>query len=206
MPSLLLEPILGLFVILVLGSWLGQISVKGISLGSAAEIFRGVGIRSFRLQVAPGGQELGLLLFVYAVGLQAGPRFFRTFRRDASSLVLRDYGGRRRRSGDGGHGENFRFPHALAAGLFTGALTNTPALAAALDAMDRIAALQKVTVSVGYGVAYPFALISIVLLAQSTASAAPRCAHGGGRRLRRRTAARPEKQFQVTNPTATVKP
>ena len=167
MPSLLLEPILGLFVILALGSWLGQLSVKGISLGAAAVFFVALVFGHFGFKSPPAVTELGLLLFVYAVGLQAGPRFFRTFRREASSLVLTGLAA----VGAGAvatvvMAKIFGFPDALAAGLFTGALTNTPALAAAIDAMDRIAPLQKATVSVGYGVAYPFALISVVLLVQ----------------------------------------
>ena len=57
-------------------------------------------------------------------------------------------------------------PYALAAGMFTGAVTNTPALAGAIDAVARIEPLQTAAVSVGYGIAYPFSIIGVTLLVQ----------------------------------------
>ncbi len=167
MPPLLLEPILGLFVILAIGSWLGHLSVKGIALGSAAVFFVALAFGHFGFKAIKEVTDLGLLLFVYAVGLQAGPRFFRTFRREASGFVL---------TGLAAIGAGaamtilaawaFKLPDSLAVGLFAGALTNTPALAAALDAVGSVDPLQKASVSVGYAVSYPFALVSVVLLVQ----------------------------------------
>ena len=125
MPQLLLEPILGLFVILAIGSWLGQISVKGISLGSAAVFFVALVFGHFGFKSPPAVTELGLLLFVYAVGLQAGPLFC-TFRREAGSLVLTGLAA----VGAGAvatvvMAKTFGFPDALAAGWFTGAVRRT---------------------------------------------------------------------------------
>ena len=55
---------------------------------------------------------------------------------------------------------------ALAAGLYTGALTCTPALAAVLDSLHRLSPADAPLASVGYGIAYPFSMISMVLLIQ----------------------------------------
>lgn len=167
MSELFLQPIFGLFVILAVGSWLGGLSIKGISLGSAAVFFVALAFGHFGFSAPKEVTELGLLLFVYAVGLQAGPRFFRTFRREASVFVL---------TGLATiiaaammtvvTARLFGLSSYLAVGLFTGALTNTPALAAALDTVGRTEPMQRAVVSVGYAVAYPFALISVVLLIQ----------------------------------------
>jgi putative transport protein len=80
MSALLSEQMLVLFAILALGSWIGHLSVRGVSLGSAGVLFVALvfGTSGCRCGRSDG---MGLLLFVYAVGLQAGPRFFRTFRR-----------------------------------------------------------------------------------------------------------------------------
>ena len=111
--------------------------------------------------------ELGLLLFVYAVGLQAGPRFFRTFRRHGMRFVVIALAA----AGGGALAavavqQGLDLPFDLAAGLYTGALTCTPALAAAIDAALRISPSSSGAVSVGYGVAYPFSMIGVVLLIQ----------------------------------------
>ena len=60
----------------------------------------------------------------------------------------------------------FHLPYDLAAGLYAGALTCTPALAAAVDVIERLVPGGSAGVSVGYGVAYPFSMIGVVLLIQ----------------------------------------
>lgn len=111
--------------------------------------------------------DLGLLLFVYAVGLQAGPRFFRTFRRHGIqfviiALVIAGAGA----LAAAVVGVWLKLPYSLAAGLYSGALTCTPALAAAIDTIDRLSPGSSGLVSVGYGIAYPFSMIGLVLLIQ----------------------------------------
>ncbi len=71
-----------------LGSWLGHLSFRGISLGTAAVFFVGLAFGHFGLTVPKPIMDLGLLLFLYAVGLQAGPRFFRTFRKQGIQFVV----------------------------------------------------------------------------------------------------------------------
>src|SRR5512143_1075252 len=77
-----------LFAILALGSWLGQASVRRVSLGTAGVFFVALVFGHFGFTVPREVMDLGLLLFVYAVGLQVGPRFFRTFRRQGIQFVV----------------------------------------------------------------------------------------------------------------------
>jgi len=167
LPALLANEMLVLFAILAIGSWVGQLSFRGISLGAAGVLFTALVFGHFGLKAPQPVMELGLLLFVYAVGLQAGPRFFRTFRRHGMQYVLIALA-----IALGGAlativvGKWLNLPYTLAAGLYTGALTCTPALAAAIDVVERIAPGMSATVSVGYGVAYPFSMIGVVLLIQ----------------------------------------
>ena len=85
----LTEPILGLLAIMAIGLWLGHLSFRGFSLGSAGVLFVALFFGHFRHDGAQREiMDLGLLLFVYAVGLQAGPRFFRTFQRQGIQFVI----------------------------------------------------------------------------------------------------------------------
>jgi len=167
MNVLLAQEMLVLFAILAVGTWLGGLSLRGVSLGSAGVLFTAMVFGHFGLSVPQPVMELGLLLFVYAVGLQAGPRFFRTFRRHGIRYVIIALA----TVGSGALAtiavqQWLQLPFDLAAGLYTGALTCTPALAAAIDAAARFAPSSSGAISVGYGIAYPFSMISVVLLIQ----------------------------------------
>ena len=165
MSALLNEQMLILFAILAIGSWLGHLSVRGISLGGAAVFFVGLAFGHFGKTIPKPVMDLGLLLFLYAVGLQAGPRFFRTFRKQGRDFVIV--------AGAGLLAAGLAtlvaarlldMPYALAAGMFTGAVTNTPALASATDAVSLIDQAQASAVSVGYGIAYPFSVVVVTVL------------------------------------------
>ncbi|MDT8861318.1 YidE/YbjL duplication [Alkalihalobacillus sp. MEB130] len=159
--SLLEEPLLLLFVILFLGSMLGQAQIKGLSLGTSGVLLVAMLFGHFGYQVSMTVQNLGLSLFIVAVGLQAGPRFFRMMRSSGlifgvigllivliasiTTIVVSHL---------------FDLSPALSIGLMTGALTSTPGLAAALQATNDPLA------SVGYGIAYPFGVVSVVLFVQ----------------------------------------
>lgn len=166
--SISAEEIFVLFLILATGYALGQIKVRGISLGTAGVLFVALLFGHLGFTLPRDIMELGLVLFVYAVGLQAGPRFFRTFRRGGvryilialvtvlTGCVLTVVLARA-----------LDLPFDLACGLYTGALTCTPALAAAMDAVGRSASAQSAALSVGYGIAYPFSMVGVVLLVQA---------------------------------------
>jgi putative transport protein len=167
MASLLAEQMLVLFLVLAIGSWLGQVKVKGISLGAAGVLFVGLIFGHFGLTTPKPLMDFGLLLFVYAVGLQAGMRFFRTFRRNGIQFVVIGLGTVVAGAITVGLvAKQMGIAFDLATGLYTGALTCTPALAAAIDTVNRLAIGNSAAVSVGYGIAYPFSMIGIVLLVQ----------------------------------------
>lgn len=159
--GLLDEPLLLLVVILFLGSWLGQTKIRGLSLGSAGVLLVAMIFGHFGYQVSPIVQNFGLSLFIVAVGLQAGPRFFRMMRSNGvifgiiglsiilvagiTTILV---------------SKLFNLSPALSIGLMTGALTSTPGLAAALQATNDPLA------SVGYGIAYPFGVLAVVFFVQ----------------------------------------
>lgn len=199
------QEMLVLFAILAIGTGIGQLSFRGVSLGAAGVLFTAMIFGHFGLSVPKPVMELGLLLFVYAVGLQAGPRFFRTFRRHGIQFVVIAWV----TVGVGALAtiavqQWLGLSYDLAAGLYTGALTCTPALAAAIDAVGRFPAGNSGPVSVGYGIAYPFSMIGVVLLVQFL----PRILKRDLRNEEKRWSAEKEsespglqsRQFLITNP------
>lgn len=161
MTALLNEPLVLLFVIVVIGTLIGQWSIKGVGLGSSAVLFTAMVFGHFGYEVSSMIQNLGLSLFIVAVGLQAGPRFFRMIK--TSGVIFGIIG----LAIVGIAGVTtfivatvMDLQPALAVGIMTGALTSTPGLAAALEATgDPVA-------SVGYGIAYPFGVLAVVLFVQ----------------------------------------
>lgn len=159
--KLLEQPLLLLFTILLAGSALGQLKIKGLGLGSSGVLLVAMVAGHYGYQVAPMIQQLGLSLFIVAVGLQAGPRFFRMMRTKGMvfgviGLLVVMVGAVTTVMVS----ELFHLPAALSLGLMTGALTSTPGLAAAIEATgDPLA-------SVGYGIAYPFGVLAVVLFVQ----------------------------------------
>jgi putative transport protein len=167
MANLLAEQTLVLFLVLAAGSWLGQLKVKGISLGAAGVLFVGLVFGHFGLTTPKPLMDFGLLLFVYAVGLQAGMRFFRMFRRNGIQFIAIGVGTVVAGAITVGVvAKETGIAFDLATGLYTGALTCTPALAAAIDTVNRLGVGNSAAVSVGYGIAYPFSMIGIVILVQ----------------------------------------
>lgn len=77
-----------LFAILTLGAWLGQWSWRGISLSTAGVLFAALAFGHLGFSVPREIMDFGLILFVYAVGLTAGPSFFRSFRRRGVRFIV----------------------------------------------------------------------------------------------------------------------
>jgi putative transport protein len=205
MENLLKEPMLVLFAILALGSWIGRWSVRGVSLGAAGVLFVGLVFGHFGLEVPAAARDLGLLLFVYAVGLSAGPRFFRTFQRRGLQFVVIALA--TVTSGallTLGVAYVLHLDHSLAAGLYAGAMTCTPALAAAIDVVERITPGTSASASVGYGIAYPFSMISVVLLIQFLPRLLKRDLHQAENDWRQEkqteTPSLEARQYRITNP------
>ena len=159
---LLGNEILALLCVITLGLLLGRIRVGGVSLGSSGVIFTSLLLGMLGYQIPGEMATLGLIVFAYCVGLSAGPRFFRILKRDGRSLaalcaILVVTGA----VTAGGLGSWLDIPPDLVAGIFAGALTSTPGFAAATEALP--AGSQ---VAVGFGVAYPIGVITIVLFVQ----------------------------------------
>lgn len=170
---LLNSPLIRLFVIIALGYLVGEIKFPGgFRLGVAGVLFVGLacGVWSPSIELPAEIQTLGLVLFVYCVGLQAAPGFFKSFRRDGLALNLSMLAGLMlaflcaylalRWSGR---------PSPLITGIFCGALTSTPALGAVTESIKSSGgtATEVNLAVVGYGVAYPIAIVLVLLLAQA---------------------------------------
>lgn len=159
------------FVIMLVsagGLALGNIRAAGINLGIAGVLFSGILFGHFGLQVDHVTLEFlrdfGLILFVYSIGTQVGPGFFSSFKKQgiqlnllAAAVVLGGIAvtlGVARLAG---------FDIATAVGMYAGAVTNTPSLAAAQQALTVISPEAANAASVGYALAYPGAILGIIL-------------------------------------------
>lgn len=170
--SLLKEnPILLLFVIAAAGHLLGQIRIAGIGVGVAAVLFVGLAVGSLdpNLKLPEFVNMFGLSLFIYSVGLGAGPTFLASFKasgiRDnvivVSVLIFAAV------FASVAHAV-FSLKSGIVAGMFTGSLTNTPALAGVLDLIRSHAPTEQLESLlaepvVGYSVAYPVGVLSMML-------------------------------------------
>ena len=149
---------LALFLIICFGFILGNIKIKGISLDISAIIFVALLFGHLGVALPDILQKIGLILFIYTIGLQAGPGFFDSFKEHGKNLVIISV--------------IIVLSAALisllsilfldiekpiAIGLMAGALTSTPGLATAIDVTHSPLA------SIGYGIAYPFGVIGVIL-------------------------------------------
>jgi putative transport protein len=155
------QPLLSLFIVIGLGYAVGGVNIKGFALGAGAVLFVGLGAGMFAPKAVPPALvgSLGLVLFVYGIGIQYGKQFFSgmasPFGLKANGLVLLSH-----LSGIGvcyiAYAALSVAPAAVA-GLFCGALTSTPALQAAIGAVGNN------DPALGYSVAYPFGFIAPLL-------------------------------------------
>jgi putative transport protein len=163
-------PIVTLFVVIGVGYVLGEISFFGFRFGVAGVLFAGLAVGSLSPAVALPEfiASLGLIIFVYTMGIQSGPAFFDSFSRKGGrdSLLA---------AGVLSLGAALTYaavklslvPAARAVGLFCGALTNTPALAATGEWLRQHGEADLVSQPVvGYSVAYPLGVIGVLLCFQ----------------------------------------
>ena len=161
--------VLMLAVSIFAGLLLGKLKIKGVTLGITWVLFTGILISA--LGVACNGEmlhvvkELGLILFVTGVGLQVGPGFFKSFAKGGLAMNIMALVNVAL-----GVGITVLIAKLASqeltdmAGVYTGAITNTPGLSAAQQAVgdlgmgdvaDRLAA--------GYAVAYPLAVVGMIV-------------------------------------------
>jgi putative transport protein len=150
-----------IFVVALLGYMLGSVTIKGLSLGSSGVLLVALVFGHFGYEIPVLVRDLGLALFVGAVGFIAGPVFFRNFKSKALHYVILGFliiivGTITCVMAI----KLLAIPTPLAAGIMSGALTSTPGLAAAIEASGSDMA------SVGYGIAYPFGVVGVVLFVQ----------------------------------------
>lgn len=159
--NLLSNTLMIVFLIAVIGYLVGSIKIAGIELGTAGILLVALVFGHFGFEVDKLVQDLGLICFVASVGFIAGPKFFRNFKLNAKSYILLGIiiiaAGALTCTAII---KVFGVPDDVSVGMMAGALTSTPGLAAALEATGSEAA------SVGYGIAYPFGVIGVVLFVQ----------------------------------------
>lgn len=165
------QSILILSLVVASGVLLGSLKIRRVGLGVAGVLFTGILFAHLGLQidaqVMEFVREFGLILFVYTIGMQVGPGFFASLRRQglplnlmAASIVFLGiivtlvivFA--------------FRIDMSVAVGLFAGGTTNTPALGAAQQALKNVESFSEELAKqpgLGYAVAYPFGILGIIL-------------------------------------------
>lgn len=170
--SLLLVPssiqaIIVLSIICAAGLALGKVRVLGISLGVAFVFFVGIVAGHFGLKLEPHvldyAESFGLILFIYALGLQVGPGFFSSFLH--GGVMLNVWGLVLIFTGTVlalllGKLCSVSIPDMM--GILCGATTNTPALGAAQQALESIH-ISSSEAALGCAVAYPLGVVGVIL-------------------------------------------
>src|SRR5262245_57831764 len=131
------SPLLALFIAIATGYAIGQITIGGISFGAGAVLFTGLIIGAIAPKAAPPGLvgTVGLLMFVYGVGIQYGPQFFASMRGPGIKYIALACTGVVASLGVAWLlAEPLGVSLAPAAGLFAGSGTSTPTLKADLSA------------------------------------------------------------------------
>lgn len=154
------QPILALFLAIGLGYVVGQINIFGFSLGIGAVLFVGLAIGAVapKAQIAGPIGLIGLVMFLYGIGILYGRQFFEGLSGPGRIYNLLAFVGVVAALFVAlGLGKLFGVEMGQTLGLFAGAMTSTPTLQAALDVVGDKAP------SIGYSVAYPFGLIGPIL-------------------------------------------
>src|SRR5258707_10108496 len=165
------QAVLALSLVIAFGLAFGSLGVRGVRLGSAGVLFVGLFAGQAGLHIDTSilefARDFGLILFVYTVGLQVGPSFFSSLKRQG--LELNILGAAIVLLG-GLMVIGFRFllnfPVPAVAGLFSGSTTNTPSLAAgqaALLTLRNVPSGSSDLLGMAYAVAYPFGVVGIIL-------------------------------------------
>ncbi|HWE03817.1 MAG TPA: putative transporter [Tepidisphaeraceae bacterium] len=157
------------------GLALGAIRFRGMRLGISAVLFSSLLFGQFGLSIDPSVlrflRDFALIIFIYSLGLQVGPGFLTSLRNEGLRLNLLSIAV----LGLGalmtaGVVKLFHLPHASSAGIYTGAFTTTPGLAAGQDALrqkmgNAPAADSAITMAaLAYSVSYPFGVVGPILV------------------------------------------
>lgn len=184
---------LSLMIIIALGYMLGRITIKGVSLGTAgvfivallfgALFYDNLADTLTSAELAANGlktiENIGLIFFVTSVGFIAGPKFFKNLKKNFKSYILLGVviilaGGLTCVGcyyvGKGMENDSKEFI-AILDGLLSGSLTTTPGFSAAKETVKNmytgsVATSYENAVTVGYGIAYLFGVVGVVLFVQ----------------------------------------
>lgn len=162
-----LQAVIVLTFLCAVGLSLGKVKILGVSLGATFVFFMGIVAGHFGVSIDRNilyyMESFGLVLFIYALGIQVGPGFFSSFRKGGITLnflglsvvvlgllmaVIASFA----------TGMNL----ADLVGVLCGAATNTPALAAAQQAAQQVG-LSGSSLALGCAVAYPLGVVGVIL-------------------------------------------
>ena len=160
-------------IVIAVGVLLGKIKVGGISLGVTFVLFAGIVAghigQTTPLNILTFLQDFGLILFVFMIGLQVGPGFFASFRKGGITLNVLACAAILLNIGvmfacyfiffDTSDPKNLP----MMVGTLYGAVTNTPGLGAATEALDSVFPKgQAPQIASGYACAYPLGVLGII--------------------------------------------
>lgn len=163
-----------LALVAVVGLWIGNVKIRGVGFGIGGVLFGGIIVGHFVDQagVALSSpmlhfiQEFGLILFVYTIGIQVGPGFFASLRvsglrLNLFAILIVTLGG----LVTAVLHKLFDIPLPVVLGIFSGAVTNTPALGAGQQILRDLGVPFEVVDQMGmsYAMAYPFGICGILL-------------------------------------------
>lgn len=160
--------ICALTLAIALGIFLGsRLKIKGITLGITWILFCAIACSHFGMTLDPMvesfAKDLGLILFVYSIGLQVGPSFFSSFGQGgvrlnmlAAAIVV--LGCVTAWLIHVVSGESM----ATMTGVLFGAVTNTPGLGAAEQAYQDVTGMTNPNIASGYAMAYPLGVVGII--------------------------------------------
>ena len=163
-----------LALVAVVGLWIGNVKIRGVGFGIGGVLFGGIIVGHFVDQAGVTLsspmlhfiQEFGLILFVYTIGIQVGPGFFASLRvsglrLNLFAILIVILGG----LVTAVLHKLFDIPLPVVLGIFSGAVTNTPALGAGQQILRDLGVPFEVVDQMGmsYAMAYPFGICGILL-------------------------------------------
>jgi putative transport protein len=167
------QPLITVFLILALGVLIGRIRVAGIAVGGVTGVLLvGLVVGHLGLPTPPWTDNLGFIIFIYGIGFEAGPRFIQAFRKDGFRyFILALVVGGTAATLAYGLSRFFGFELGVSAGILGGALTSTPTIVAAQDAVAQGLELpagitnEEVlgNISSAYAITYVFGLVGLIL-------------------------------------------
>ena len=167
-PSSVAHIVLLYAFVVAAGVYLGKIKIFGVSLGVTFVLFAGILMGHFGFtadtHILHFIREFGLILFVFCIGLQVGPSFFSSFKKGGMTLNLLAVGivvlniavalGLY-------YLWNGRVELPMMVGILYGAVTNTPGLGAANEALNQLS-YNGPQIALGYACAYPLGVVGII--------------------------------------------